>query len=237
MYIQSGKLFKNKTFKCLYPCLNYYKDNLINKLNVFFKVAVGINNKDNATEIPCLHILIDTKNYKKVIPDITYKENLDNFLNYIKYQDYYVKDYLYTRLSQDNLHMVVIKIPTAHKETYKHFLDGKYSKMYSNEEIESYFAYKEGFINKDIEQQINENLKEVRDVLFKADYLQTLTNYQNKIEEEFNVKLSLDDISNHERDLPPKYYEEMFNVTDQRFLRSKEILSGEYLTKNKFRIW
>ena len=42
MQIQSGKLYENRTWKYLYPCLKVYGSTLKTYLNIFFKLAVGL---------------------------------------------------------------------------------------------------------------------------------------------------------------------------------------------------
>ena len=50
MQIQSGKLYENRTWKYLYPCLKCYGPELMDFLSSFFKLGVGIGDFNIPTE-------------------------------------------------------------------------------------------------------------------------------------------------------------------------------------------
>ena len=50
MNIQSGKLYENRTWKYLYPCLNEHGDVLKKYLDSFFKLGVGVADFNNFSE-------------------------------------------------------------------------------------------------------------------------------------------------------------------------------------------
>ena len=90
MEIEIGKLYVNRTVKYLVPALNYYGPTLKTKLNLVFKLAFGIH--DSLLEGTHLEgqknifVLVD----KLVRPDL-----YQNFMDWVKHQEYYVTDYAY----------------------------------------------------------------------------------------------------------------------------------------------
>jgi len=88
MKIEIGRLYINKTVKYLLPGLGYYGPTLKTKLNLVHKLAFGIH--DNLIEGTHfagqrnIFILLD----RLVRPDL-----YENFMSWIKHQNYYVTDY------------------------------------------------------------------------------------------------------------------------------------------------
>ena len=207
MQIQSGKLYENKTWKYLYPCLKHYGPELYQHLSGFFKIAVGVKDKNNPikeNEIN-IYILFDTNIIMINDRDISaYKAKFNTFLNWIKYQPFYTDDYIY----EGNLHMVVIKLPNKHKETYKKFVQGLYSEMYTEVERNEYFRFL-NLTNKEKEKEMNDKISHTRGVLSKSSNL--LLPFVSRINNEFNTHLSVEELKHIELDFPPKLQEEIFN--------------------------
>ena len=119
MQIQSGKLYENKTWNYLYPCLKSYGSTLMKHLNSFYKLGVGI--KDHNIDIEegnCIYILLNTNLSSPQISLINYRENFSKFLDWIRFQPYYVIDYVYDGLDKGEKHMLVLKIPDSYNKAY-----------------------------------------------------------------------------------------------------------------------
>lgn len=189
MRIERGLMYKNKTLKYLVPALNYYGSTLKAKINLIFILSFGIF--DNLLEGSHLEgqknifILID----RKVNPS-----QFENFMNWVKLQEYYITDYVYDDLEKGCQQMLVLKFPTPLEDAYSKFLKGQYSKMYTKEEIETYFKGKEA--------------TEVFRKSFSAKQ-----QFISTIKEVFDTSLEETDFINHqvEYDIPPVKEQEFFN--------------------------
>ena len=92
MQIQSGKLYENRTWKYLYPCLKHYGLELMNYLTSFFKLAIGVADSNVTVEGNCIFILVDTNlTLSNNVETAKYKANFSKFLDWVKYQYFYVK--------------------------------------------------------------------------------------------------------------------------------------------------
>lgn len=209
MQIQSGKLYENRTWKYLYPCLRSYGSTLKSYLNTLYKLSVGIGDYNiDVEEQLCIYILIDTNIVTPQTSLVNYRENIASFLDWFRFQPFFVADYLFDSEEGKEKHMLVIKIPNSHIKTYQKFIKGKYSEMYSSKEILEYFPYI-SLDNKEIEVKINNKAKIIRSILNKkSDYLPV---FQKQLNEEFGVNCSLNDLKDHELDFPPDLKEEIFN--------------------------
>src|SRR6187402_2593397 len=142
MQIQSGKLYKNRTWKYIYPCLKYYGPELNKHLGTFFKLGVGINdyNMDIKGERNHIFILVDTNLPFSSEDQIKeYKLKFSKFLDWLTYQHYYVADYVYEDFT--GKHMIVLQLPYKHDASFLSFVQGKYSDMYGTKEINDYFKF------------------------------------------------------------------------------------------------
>lgn len=207
MQIQSGKLYENKTWKYLYPCLKHYGPELYGHLSGFFKVAVGVKDKNNLIEGKeiNLYILFDTDIAVLNDRDINaYKSKFGKFLDWVKYQPFYTDDYIF----EGNYHMVVIKLPSKHKEVYGKFVQGVYSEMYSDVEKNEYFRFL-NLTNKEKEKEMNDKISHTRSVLSKNP--NALPAFVSTVNKEYNTHLSVEELKHIELDFPPKLEEEIFN--------------------------
>ena len=96
MQIQSGKLYENRTWKYLFPCLKFYGPELMSKLSSFFKLAVGVNDYNKKEKQACIYILVDTN--IAIASDVEraeYKHKFAQFLDWLSYKPYFVSDYIY----------------------------------------------------------------------------------------------------------------------------------------------
>lgn len=195
MQIEIGKLYKNRTLLFLVPALNYYGPTLKTKLNLVFKLAFGI--QDSLIEGTYLegqkniYILVD----KLVRPDL-----YQNFMDWIKHQEYYVTDYAYDSILENNSRkqMIVIAFPPELGDAYDKFLLGKYSLMYTKNEINTFFG--------------DENKAAARHILCKTVFAKN--QFKLLVRETFGTILEEQDflVGSWEYDLPPNSEEEFFNT-------------------------
>lgn len=211
MQIQSGKLYKNKTWLYLYPCLKFYGQELRQHLNSFLKLGVGISDHNlNITNgFNNIYILFDTEPVLEKDSDLVkYKENFNKFLDWLRYQYYYETDYVFEELKYSGKHMVVLKIPSKHDITLIKFIQGQYSEMYTTKDINEYYMY---ISNPDqqIEATKNEKIKKVRNVLTKnKEYLPEFVKQVNLL---YKTEVTEEDFKEAELDFPPSLEEETFN--------------------------
>lgn len=134
MEIKIGQLYINKTYKYLLPCLKELGSTFLAKYDSVHKLAFGIHDcyldGTSYEDQMLLYILCD-KMFKK--------HNFNNFLNYVKHQSYYCTDYAFDDIESGRKHMIVIKFPEKYLDSYEAFVEGKYSKMYSQKQIDSLF--------------------------------------------------------------------------------------------------
>lgn len=213
MQIQSGKLYENRTWNYLYPCLKYYGNDLMDKLSSFFKLAVGVGDVNRTEEGNCIYILVDTD-----LPLMSetqredYKRKFAKFLDWLSYKDYYVTDYVFEDIDKSDKHMVVLRLPKIYDITYVNFVKGNYSVMYSPKVINDYFKYI-NIQNKEVEVKRNQKLKEIRQVLTKdKNYVST---FVAKVNKDFATDVSTKHFMDAELDYPPKKEEEIFNYEVQ----------------------
>ncbi len=194
MDIIIGKLYINRTVKYLVPGLGFYGPTLKTKLNLVFKLAFGIHDTlltgSHLEGQKNIFILID----KLVRPDL-----FQNFMDWVKHQEYFVTDYVYDSILEvhSRKHMIVLAYPPSMGDAYDKFLLGKYSKMYTKQEITSYFA--------------EEAKVETKQVLLKT--VHAKYRFVSLIKATFNTQLEEQDflVGSWEFDLPPNE-EEYFNT-------------------------
>lgn len=210
MQIQSGKLYENRTWKYLYPCLKHYGPELMNYLTSFFKLGVGIADSNVSVDGNCIFILIDTNIHLANSVEIAkYKSTFSKFLDWVKYQYYYVKDYVYEDLDSGEKHMIVLKLPHKYDISYMSFIKGKYSQMYEQKDINTFFGYITINSNKEAEKKINDKLDITRKILKKdSSYIKTFVDIVNR---DFDTDVQVSHFKDAELDYPPKLSEEMFN--------------------------
>ena len=129
MKIEISKFYENKTKKFLLPALKAYGKDFEVRFNNIYKFAVGIHDMTIQghpdTKQDLIYIMIDTK-FTPI--------KANSFLNWVREQKYYVKDYVSGSQLDSRKQMVVLKFPLDYMTAYKMFLQGKYSKMYTSEQ-------------------------------------------------------------------------------------------------------
>lgn len=128
MKYQLNKLTVNNTSRFLRPCLREYGKEFTTLLSKVFKLGYGIADMYNNEQYE-KHIFILCNAEKTPV----YFQKLIQFL---REQDYYEDDYPVGHLLDSNLHMLVISIPEEWFEKFELFRTGKYSKMFSQKEID-----------------------------------------------------------------------------------------------------
>ena len=196
MNILIGKLYVNKTWRFLIPCLKGHGKSFIDKFNSVFKLAVGIHDTllDNSN--------ISNSNNLYVMINKTYREkNYKDFIEFIKYQNYFKGDYCPdSDIISSKKHMIVIKIPNIYNNAYTKFLQGKYSEMYSKKDLELLFSHP--------------SKKKELDILTKNE--KSLNEFIETLKKEFNTIIFQNDVYDFEYELPLKYEEEVFNFNNNK---------------------
>tara|TARA_R100001377_G_scaffold85310_1_gene71517 strand:+ start:46477 stop:47097 length:621 start_codon:yes stop_codon:yes gene_type:complete len=188
MEIKIGNIYKNKTWNYFAPILNYYGKALIGWINTTHKLAVGVGDNNHINPDPSVYLLFDAK-YQP--------QNFEKFLSWVRYQDFYVVDYLYSSdLKDGRKHMVVLTVPEPYVKTYYHLLAGEYSKMFTSDQIKGLFGH---------ERKKDANVLSKKPIAY--------THFINKLNEEFKSNVDEDDFDKEsiEFDLPFRLEEEVFN--------------------------
>lgn len=221
MQIEQGKLYENRTWLYLYPVLKNYGKELTDFLSSFFKVAIGIddgNIKD--LEGRFIFILVDTKiETIHESANTTYRQHFSKFLDWVKEQSFYERDYLYNNTEGKEQHMIVLKIPEQFYITFDYFIKGEYSKMYKPEEIKTFFG-PVTIKNKDSQDIINNKLHKVRGILNKS--VEFLNPFVTEVNKRFATKVESFYFKDAELDFPPFLDEEIFNYEEYLWQKNKE---------------
>ena len=192
--IKIGSVYENRTLKYLAPGLKEYGSTFISKFSQLASLGCFIfdasldNNPFFTKSQPNIFFLIDT--YYNAV-------QTEKVLTWFKYQNFYVADYTFAKEHiSPRFCILVIKYPKP--ESYKAFLEGKYSKMYTIEEINSYF-------------NTNVNL-EAKQVLLKKE--NAIKKHIQIIQEEFGVRLLEKEViePDYELDFPFIEFEEILNI-------------------------
>lgn len=188
MDIQIGKIYKNKTFNFLVPILSDYPVAFKQKISQqVSKLAYGIYDKIlDKTEI-----VKDNHRPIFILCD-KLSGNFDNFIIWLKTQEYYITDYTASYNINSRYHMIVIDTIEEHHNTYDKFITGLYSEMYSEKDIDRLFSADKsdiiGILTKD-KLSINKFISKVRDT-FNVDVNDSKDFYDDIKECEFPYKLS-----------------------------------------------
>lgn len=190
MKLEPGTIYFNKTVKYLVPALNFYGPMLKTKLGLVSLMGIGIF--DMSLEGSHLE---GQKNIYFLINKAHQVNLFQDFLHWLKYQDYYVTDYHFDPSEHSNRHMVVLSFPYEMSAAYDLFLKGKYSKMYTKEELDLYFGAKPLALK----------------VLKRTDIAKR--EFKKQVFDTFGTLLEEEDFSREvfEYDFPPTKEEEFFN--------------------------
>ena len=191
MDIKLGHQFLNKTWRFLTPALRGHGEEFVRTFNPLFKLACGIHDTllDGSKIVlneRLIYILLDS-NYQP--------ECFNRFMAYIENQDFYVTDYCPSTEISSRKRMVVLKMPKVFHNAYDKFLQGKYSEMYTDEEIELLFSNRV-------------KIKEYN-ILKKSPI--ALTDFVKEVNKEFKTDVSEDDMVDNEYEFLLVKKEEIFH--------------------------
>ena len=179
---------KNRTYKYLFPLLNYYHKNMTNNLEK--KEILGVY-----------------LGHKELDKDNLYIVTKYNPFNFVGGRSYTKKHYdLKYQYPQRRYYVFVIEIPKIFKNTVESFLEGEYSKMFENKK----------WINKlykpkDSDDEFMKAEYEYRNFLIKAVFDKDknfLARFKQKVSEDFDVEPLLVN-EDTELDYKPLLYEEI----------------------------
>lgn len=140
-------MFINKTRVYLVQQLQHYGEEFMehiknNRINAFAIQDYGINTSESSKKLePYVYLLHDVNGHKKFGQYLNVHAGRYVFqqsLMFYKKHESYVTDYCYDSNKTGHLHVVVLKLPFPEK--FDLFLQGKYSKMYSDTEIDRWFV-------------------------------------------------------------------------------------------------
>lgn len=196
MEIKLNNLYLNKTWRFLIPCLKGHGAAFIERFDPLFKLAVGVGD----SFLEKAPVLEDKKPLFIMIDKEFNKTQVTYFLNWVQYQSYFITEYCpCPEIETSRRHMIVIAVPKIYNDAYDHFLKGRYSKMYSENDIEFLFSSQFRIKEKEILSQTSTALKE----------------HLDNVKKEFG---SIPNGSKHipEYELPPKKKEEVFFYTEKK---------------------
>lgn len=127
-------LYQNATARYLGPCLSVYGRDFSYWMNNIYKVGVGIGdiivNRCGLKFEKHIFILVDVSKLQMYFK---------GFISWIREQSMYEEDYVYGDIRTSSIHMVVIKFPEQFYSVLEPFRLGEYSKMYTQEQIDTLF--------------------------------------------------------------------------------------------------
>lgn len=173
MNIKFGELFDNKTWKFLSPTLRGFGDVFVNKFNKqVFKLAYGIMDK----VIEGVPIIKDKRPLFILCDKGVLTTEFSYFLQWLKYQPYYITDYSFDTSSNPRMHMIVVNMPEEYHNAYDKFCLGLYSEMYTKKQLDKLFSDKDSIQYKILS----------RDPQYSSVFIE-------KVKSEFNVKMKKED--------------------------------------------
>lgn len=195
MEVRYGKKFENRTSRFLLPAIISGHGKIFKlKISDIYILATGLDDRiiwdnkkyDFLSERRPVFILID-----KFIN----KRKVEDFLYWLKFQSFYLGEYPIDMAGR--AYMIIIDTPEAFHISYDNFILGRYSEMYTLDQLDELFKDRED---------------ETYLILIK-DTSKLLPKFVKKLEETFNTTLKYTDFITAEMDLPYKLSEkdEIFN--------------------------
>jgi len=193
MQIKIGQYYVNKTWKYLLPCLKDYGITFESKYNSLFKFAAGIHDTaldgSDLENQKLIYVLID----KKYKPKITY-----NIMDYMDNQDFCIANYAFDDLEEGRKHMFIFEIPEKYHDAYDEFLKGRYSSMYTPDEIQRLFP---------------SETSEARQVFDRTD--EAIDRMIRNVKNSFGTTITKKDLVGAELDFPIEKVKEIFNYKEE----------------------
>ncbi len=178
MTLKLGIIIINPTARFLTPILNSFNTTFIQNFNTvrshILGFAIGDVKYDKVKKQSHKYLLFTAYSVNGQFDSsrkrfLNAKSSRTSFLNYLKYIRnirYYYDDYIYDK----NIHIVVYLLPEKFNKAYDEFIQGNYSKMFSEEEIKDLFTLKENIA-------VLKKLPEYKEIFI------------NKIKQAFSVKV------------------------------------------------
>lgn len=137
MEIRYGQKYRNKTSRFLLPCLIEGHNPVFSmKLNDTLILGCGLG--DMALSQNPDFIFLEKSPIYVLLDRIAVKRKTEDFIYWLKYQDdIFLGDYPLDL--RGRAHMVIIDLPEKYYNAYDKFMEGKYSEMFTEEEIERLF--------------------------------------------------------------------------------------------------
>jgi hypothetical protein len=168
MEVEFGKVVDNKTKGFLVPGLKAYGSTFTAMLsNDIWKLAFGIHD----TLLDESEILVGRHPIFIMCDKAVRTQNCLRAIEYLTNHHSYLSDYSCDTLGRK--HMVVLDYPKELHQAYDYFLEGKYSQMFTSEELDIYFPDKK--------------TTDIYKILTKDKTYMSI--FIAKIEEMFNVKI------------------------------------------------
>lgn len=137
MELRYGKEFENKTLLYLLPSLLDGLGKIFQlKIEGITIMACGISDRSIENN-PRFQEVLKKRAFYLLLDTFSNKRKAEDFQYWIKYQDYFLASYFQDLSSR--AFMVVLEFPEVYGKAFDNFSLGKYSEMYSKEEIEKLF--------------------------------------------------------------------------------------------------
>lgn len=199
----------NKTYNYLSPIIDTFDPVFLENFSKIQRIGYTIHDTlfDGSTLYPYSIFVV----YKKRRRDYIYNLHLKAVLE----SSYCIFNYNPTSEPFSDVGCFILKIPEEFHETYSQFLQGNYSKMYSQEQIDLLFDDKDP----------------VRQVLLKKEIARQ--NFINQLTKDFELKISLSNFYPDEYDYPLVAEEEILNFVDGDAIYLSEELTNKLMNKGE----
>jgi len=191
---QINGIVENRTFIYLVPALKEYGEIFKAKISCLPIKAFGVFDND-LKDLPhlekrkCIYVLFDT--------DVQ-KSRTNSAINWMKNQEYFVDVVPYKSLGNP-LNILIIDFPDNLSEIFDKFIEGKYSFMYTKEELTKFFSLSNPYHRKAL------------GVLTKTK--EAAQNHIETIQRDFETSITERElkVKGYQYDYPPRKKEEFFN--------------------------
>lgn len=162
---------RNKTLLYILPQLNYYSNNISNRIRIenFYGCYIGYKELDEN------HIYL------------LYKELDEDTVAFVHWLS--KKEYCVSKIKIDDIYTLLkMKLPIRFKDSIKHFIEGNYSKMYTKEDIDSYFIPIEYSYLRDLQNVLNDENNSIKSILKKDSTYERI--FLNKVNKKFDTDIT-----------------------------------------------
>lgn len=202
--VKISQIYINKTWKYLVPATKIYGDLFKVRMENLYKLAAGYGDECYPRKVGKSIFLVVDKLY---IPD-----KYNHTMTWLRNQDYYITDYPFDNIETGRMQMIVLKFPDEFSEAFDDFLKGRYSRMYTEKEIEKFY-------------RVGDNTRTgVIDILTRTSTAKR--EFLPKLKASFgdNINVTDEDLKFAEYDFPPQPQLEIFNyepIKEERDYESK----------------